>query len=198
MTLKLPLLGTSIGWLFYASVEPEQVSQSSARAYPDDLDRPSATSLALSRREHGLGIEIFQCDGHLELSSWAGPRSKGSNTDLTPGATVESGPGEARKRRPSTVGFYIPTRPLAQEERANHFASYPRAVRRAESSIHGAGAIRPPHNLKNTLKPLDLGHLPPRYFARDARDTPGHSSQDSARARDELPLANRAYSHREQ
>ena len=122
MTLKLPLLGTSIGWLFYASVEPEQVSQSSARAYPDDLDRPSATSLALSRREHGLGIEIFQCDGHLELSSWTGPRSKGSNTDLTPGATVESGPGEARKSLAPTVGYSYSNPSSRSRERANHFA----------------------------------------------------------------------------
>ena len=38
-----------------------------------------ATSLALSRREHGLGVRIFRCGSHLELSSWASPRSKGSS-----------------------------------------------------------------------------------------------------------------------
>ena len=103
MTLKLPSLGTSIGWLFCASVEPEQVSRSLARAYPDGLDRPSATSLALSSGTR-IGDRNLPVNGHLELSSGTGPRSKGSNTDLTPGATVESGPGEARKSLAPTVG----------------------------------------------------------------------------------------------
>ena len=66
--------------------------------------------------DHGEATSPLPCTTtQLELSSWAGPRSKGSNTDLTPGATVESGPGEARKSLAPTVGIYIPTRPLAQE-----------------------------------------------------------------------------------
>ena len=48
MTLRLPLLKASIGRGQKASVEPEQISRYFARAYPDGLYRPYATSLALS------------------------------------------------------------------------------------------------------------------------------------------------------
>ena len=172
MTLKLPLLGTSIGWLFYASVEPEQVSQSSARAYPDDLDRPSATSLALSRREHGLGIEIFQCDGHLELSSWTGPRSKGSNTDLTPGATVESGPGEARKSLAPTVGYSYSNPSSRSRERANHFAhSRPRPRGKHQPNTGDTPATRK----KQRRTDREKDSRPPPSRERDSSAREKHS-----------------------